>query len=131
MVEDSEMMHDERKSWMHADRGDKSANDMPISEQESIELAQSYLDLRIQGTFAEDHAAQFYGYYTIHVLENDFIVGMLSVNGFTGEVWFHDWHGEFTELTDLNVRALNTFFSYRPVAGIHPSFDYAGAGIHF
>ena len=24
-------------------------------------------------------------------------VGMLSVDGFTGQVWYHNWHGTFIE----------------------------------
>jgi hypothetical protein len=25
---------------------------------------------------------------------------MMSVNGFTGEVWYHDWHGTVTQIID-------------------------------
>jgi hypothetical protein len=24
---------------------------------------------------------------------------MLSVNGSTGQVWYHNWHGDFVEMT--------------------------------
>jgi hypothetical protein len=37
----------------------------------------------------------FYGYYTVHVRKADQLAGMLSVNGYTGQVWFHTWHGNF------------------------------------
>ena len=28
--------------------------------------------------------------------------GMLSVNGYTGQVWYHTWHGPFVQLKDLS-----------------------------
>jgi hypothetical protein len=41
----------------------------------------------------------FYGYYNFDV--NDVATGkkygMLSVNGYTGQVWFHTWHGNFIQ----------------------------------
>ncbi|GHE13446.1 hypothetical protein [Streptomyces alanosinicus] len=44
------------------------------------------------------HAAKpdwFPGYFTLHTLRDDHIVGMLSVNATTGDVWYHTWHGRF------------------------------------
>lgn len=38
---------------------------------------------------------RFYGYYTPHNLRDGEIEGMLSVNGFTGEAWYHAWRGPF------------------------------------
>jgi hypothetical protein len=34
------------------------------------------------------------GYYTLDVNRDDQPVGMLSVNGYTGAVWPHTWHGK-------------------------------------
>jgi hypothetical protein len=42
-----------------------------------------------------EEADAFYGYYTIEVLNGDNIYSMLSVNGYTGQVWYHNWHGKF------------------------------------
>ena len=42
-----------------------------------------------------EEAERFYGYYTLHVLTNGQIYGMLSVNGYTGQVWYHSWRGQF------------------------------------
>jgi len=69
---------------------------------EAVDFAQAYLDRVAPGLTVEDHADEFYGYYTIHVLEDGDIVGMLSVNGFTGRVWYHNWHGDYlgTELEE-------------------------------
>jgi len=39
----------------------------------------------------------FYGHYTLEVLSAGNTYGMLSVNGYTGQVWYHTWHGTFTQ----------------------------------
>jgi len=67
-----------------------------ITEEQAVELAQRYLERAGAGWKADEHADEFYGYYTLHTLdESGDITGMLSVNGFTGQVWFHTWHGEY------------------------------------
>ncbi len=74
--------------------------EMPIDEKESIVYAQKYLDKYMHGTTAtEPH--QFYGYYTLHIERDDIIIGMLSVNGYDGDVWYHNWHGEFIQIMEL------------------------------
>lgn len=73
-----------------------SSNDgdsMSVSEDAAHEAAQRYLDRLGTGLDAGVHAAAFYGYYTLHTLREGQTVGMLSVNGTTGEVWPHTWHG--------------------------------------
>lgn len=45
-------------------------------------------------------ADAFPGYYTLHVLEGDRVAGMLSVNAYTGAVWYHRWHGRFLSMTE-------------------------------
>jgi hypothetical protein len=42
-------------------------------------------------------ATEFYGYYTFDFTVNGKIAGMLSVNGNTGQVWYHSWHGDFIQ----------------------------------
>ena len=86
-------------------RGSSSTNnvdlenftDMPVSSNQAVVAAQQYLDRYQPGIQADDHAVMFYGYYTLHVLDGGDVIGMLSVNGFTGQVFFHDWHGELLE----------------------------------
>ena len=58
--------------------------------------AQQYLTSYLQGTAVGD-VTTFYGYYHVEVLSNGKTYGMLSVNGFTGQVWFHAWHGAFVQ----------------------------------
>jgi hypothetical protein len=33
--------------------------------------------------------------YNFDVLQNGKTYGMLSVNGYSGQVWYHTWHGTF------------------------------------
>lgn len=71
---------------------------MPISPEEARRLAQAYLDQARPGLSVDKEADPFYGYYTLHVLRDGQIVGMLSVNGYTGQVWMHTWHGTFLRM---------------------------------
>jgi hypothetical protein len=69
---------------------------MPLSEQDARSIAESSLSQRFSGAHVEG-IARFYGYYTIDFEQNDEIVGMLSVNGYSGDVWYHTWHGTFIQ----------------------------------
>lgn len=73
--------------------------DMPISPEQAVESAQRYLDEYLPGLEADEHADPFYGYYTLHVLQDGEVAGMLSVNGYTGQVFLHTWHGDFVEMS--------------------------------
>lgn len=76
--------------------------EMPVSPEEAIEAAQTYLDAVFSAAnlTADDHADPFYGYYTLHVNRDGETVSMLSVNGYTGQVFPHTWHGELLEMSD-------------------------------
>jgi hypothetical protein len=63
--------------------------------------AQQYLDSHLQGTSPGD-VTEFSGYYTIEVLSGTTTNGMLSVNAFSGQVWFHTWHGAFIQEIDVS-----------------------------
>ncbi|NJD75584.1 MAG: hypothetical protein FIB08_00620 [Candidatus Methanoperedens sp.] len=71
-----------------------------VTKEQALKNAQVYLDKELPGTNAED-AEAFYGYYTIHVLRDGKVSGMLSVSGYTGAVWYHGWHGEFIKILDV------------------------------
>ena len=74
---------------------------MDISKDEAIELAERYLMKINSGETVGNEVEKFYGYYTIHTLSDDgSIAGMLSVNGYTGDVWYHNWHGIFIDMTE-------------------------------
>ncbi len=76
--------------------------DMSVSPEEAIGAAQAYLDSYRPGLQADDHAVSFYGYYTLHVLEDGEVSGMLSVNGYSGQAFYHHWHGELLDFGDHN-----------------------------
>ena len=67
---------------------------MPVTPEQAKSLAQQFLENNMRGlTVAE--ADPFYGYYTLHTMKNGQLEGMLSVNGYSGAVWYHTWHGTF------------------------------------
>jgi hypothetical protein len=69
-----------------------TSGDMPIDGATAVVKAQEFLTQDYPGTVADD-PHPFYGYYTIHVTQDEEIHGMLSVNGYEGTVWYHNWHG--------------------------------------
>ncbi len=71
-----------------------------ISEEQALKNAQDYLDKALPGTKTGSIDA-FYGYYTIEVLKDGNIYGMLSVNSYTGAVWYHNWHGAFVKILEV------------------------------
>ena len=44
----------------------------------------------------------FPGYYTIDVTRDGKVAGMLSVNAYSGQVWYHGWHGAFIQEKELH-----------------------------
>ncbi len=72
-----------------------------VSADQAQEIAQQWLDQYLPGTSIVGEADAFYGYYTIHVMKGEQIYGMLSVHGYTGEVWYHTWHGDFVNMIEL------------------------------
>lgn len=74
--------------------------EMPITPEQARQFAQQALDLYLPGATAAEEVTPFYGYYTLHY-ERAGQVGMLSVNGYTGQVWFHNWHGAFLGLKEF------------------------------
>jgi len=71
--------------------------DMPVTKDQAIKNAQAYLDQYQPGTTAANDPMQFYGYYTLDFSKDGKIVGMLSVNGYSGQIFLHTWHGTFIE----------------------------------
>lgn len=84
--------------YAYPGRGGQVSAAMPVSAEDAVKTAQAYLDAYIPGSQSEDEADAFYGYYTLHILRGGKITGMLSVNGYTGQVFVHTWHGNFIEM---------------------------------
>lgn len=89
----SGMMGGMMGSWSNAPEAEAG-----VTAEEAIQIAQRYLDTNLPGATAGETADAFPGYYTLHVLQNGDIIGMLSVNATTGQVFPHHWHGDFVEM---------------------------------
>lgn len=92
------MMWNTKYGMMGSYLGTPSVN-MPITAAKAREIAQKFLDVNLPG-FSVGEAEVFYGYYTLHTLKNGTIQGMLSVNGYDGSVWYHNWHGPFIAIKE-------------------------------
>ena len=75
---------------------------MTVTGDRATQIAQSWLDRQGGGSSA-GMADTFHGYYTLHFQRAGQIAGMLSVNGSSGQVWFHSWHGRFIQSRDLGA----------------------------
>jgi hypothetical protein len=82
-------------SWRPLPRGAP-----PVSRERARQLAQEFLAQTYPGT-AADEGTELYGYFTFDVLRDGRPVGMLSVNAYTGQVWYHGWHGAFVREKEL------------------------------
>ena len=69
---------------------------MTVTAAQATTDAQQYLNTYISGATTGD-VNTFYGYYTIEILNGGTTYGMLSINGYSGQVWFHTWHGTFVQ----------------------------------
>lgn len=88
------------RNWLEAGGDDADvAENMPVSLEQAVSAAQSYLDEYYPGEEVDDHGETFYGYYTLHVEIDGEVVGMLSVNGYNSQVFYHTWHGELLAMS--------------------------------
>jgi hypothetical protein len=67
---------------------------MSLTAAQAQAAAQSFLTGYLPGSTVSD-TSQFYGYYTMDFKLSGKTYGMLSVNGYTGQVWYHSWHGQY------------------------------------
>ncbi len=81
-------------------RLDNSTTQMTIDAESAVMVAQEWLNNNIFGKRVEETSV-FYGYYTMDFSEKGQIFGMLSVNGYSGEVWYHSWHGDFISMMEF------------------------------
>jgi hypothetical protein len=94
-----------RYGMMGMMRGNLSPTDIsaekPITPEKAVETAQTYLDtyFKAANLTVAPEADPFYGYYTLHVNKDGQTAGMLSVNGYTGQVLPHTWHGKLLEMS--------------------------------
>ncbi len=73
----------------------RPAGPTAITVAQARAAGQGWLDANLPGATLADDEMQFPGYYTMDFLQNGKPAGMLSVNAYTGQVWYHTWHGAF------------------------------------
>jgi hypothetical protein len=75
--------------------------EMTLSAADAKSAAQAYLDANTTGAVIDGEGISFYGYYSFDYSQNGAVAGMLSVNGFSGQVWPHTWHGSFIDEAEM------------------------------
>lgn len=85
---------------MMGSSGFTPGGDSTVTTKEAVSISQEYLDTALPGTVASDDVTAFPGYYTLHIEQDGKIIGMMSVNAVTGDVFPHFWHGEFITMSD-------------------------------
>lgn len=75
---------------------------MTVSAEQATKLASDWLAQNQPGATTETPDT-FYGYYTLHITKDGSVTGMLSVNGYSGTVWYHTWHGDFIQMKEAGA----------------------------
>jgi hypothetical protein len=70
-----------------------------ITADDATRLAGQWLREQRRGLSVGD-AEEFPGYFTLHTLRDGKITGMMSVNAYTGAVWYHTWHGRYIAMSE-------------------------------
>lgn len=65
-----------------------------VTREQALEIARNFLKVAFPRAEASE-IAHYYGYYTIMVTLNGEHYGMLSINAYTGAIWYHARHGMF------------------------------------
>jgi len=73
-----------------------------ISADQAKAHAQGYLDTYLAGAKVGD-VREFFGYFTIDIVKDGKIYGMLSINAYTGDIWYHNWHGASIQTRELRT----------------------------
>lgn len=82
--------------------GGWAGGDNTLTLEQARDLAQKALDANVPGGTVHQDAQAFYGYYTFDYNVNSQTAGMLSVNGMSGQVWLHTWHGQFVAEKEIS-----------------------------
>jgi hypothetical protein len=70
--------------------------DLAVTMKQTRTYAQQYLDANYTGTTV-GQITTFYGYYTMQVMKNGNVFGMMGVYGNTGQVMHYSWCGSFMQ----------------------------------
>lgn len=70
-----------------------------IDRVEAVKIGDEYVKNNVNKNYSVlDQGHEFYGYYTFHINEKDKPVGMISVNYYSGDIWYHNWHGQLEQI---------------------------------
>jgi hypothetical protein len=95
------MMWNFKYSPMGGMMGGFQSGDNTLSLDQAVQRAKNYLDANLAGAKISLDGISFYGHYTFDYQINNKTTGMLSVNGVTGDVWLHTWHGSFIQEVEV------------------------------
>ncbi len=73
-----------------------NAQAQPLTIERARQIVGQYLSTAFPGA-TPDHGTAFYGYFTFDIERDGKPFGMLSVSAYTGQVWYHTWHGTFVQ----------------------------------
>ena len=68
--------------------------DMTIKPADAASRAQKYADVQFPGS-SSSNPDMFYGYYTVSISRDGRVLALLSVNGYSGQVWAQTWPGSY------------------------------------
>jgi hypothetical protein len=71
-----------------------------VTQDEALAIAERYLAAHARNLTLAREAQAFPGYYTIDILKDGVVHGLISVNAETGQVWPHVWRGEVVEASE-------------------------------
>jgi hypothetical protein len=74
---------------------------MTITEREAKEYARALIASTLPKAEVGE-ALPFYGYYTVRVILDGKIYGLVNVNGYTGYPCYQSCHGQFVDVKELN-----------------------------
>jgi hypothetical protein len=79
-------------TWL---RGTPTTN-MAVTMEQAKTYAQQYLDANYTGATI-GQLTTYYGYYTMQVIRNGNVIGMMGVHGTTEQVMYYSWCGTFMQ----------------------------------
>lgn len=80
-----------------------NAQAQPVTVERARQIARQHLSTAFPGA-TPDLGTAFYGYFTFDVGRDGRKFGMLSVNVYIGQVWYHAWHGTFVREKAFQAR---------------------------
>jgi hypothetical protein len=76
--------------------GQPNTQTQRLTIERARQIVGQYLSIAFPGA-TPDHGTAFYGYFTFDLERDGKPFGMLSVNAYTGQIWYHTWHGTFVQ----------------------------------